>query len=348
VAASLLLLPLSCNELLSQGQNGTLRISFNKESSALGTKSQELNIPDTDDFILEIVSSSGESIYYGRFGDSPEELSVKAGSYTVSAVSKLFSSPEFDSPVFGDSQIVSVGSGESVDVTLTCSQTNSGLRMVVLDSFKETFSGGRLSLESEGGSLEYTFDESRTAFFIPGEVSISVLNTDGETHLTSRTLKAKEILELKLSSSSKGKNGKVEILVDTLRNFLSEDFDYGSGENAGSSIEDALDITKARAHAPQKDVWVCGYIVGVATGTGKFSFEAPFTKDTNIALGLRSGTEDKSYCISVELKSGAIRDALNLEDNPELKGRQIYLRGDLVTAYYGIPGLKNISEYQFK
>ena len=30
-----------------------------------------------------------------------------------------------------------------------------------------------------------------------------------------------------------------------------------------------------------------------------------------------------------------------------MKGRQLYIKGDLVESYYGIPGLKNITEYQF-
>ena len=91
-----------------------------------------------------------------------------------------------------------------------------------------------------------------------------------------------------------------------------------------------------------------GYIVGVATNTGKFSFEAPFSKNTNLLLGLRSSSTDADYLLCVELKAGDVREELNLVDNPGIKGRQIYIKGDLVSAYYGIPGLKNVSEFQFK
>jgi hypothetical protein len=56
----------------------------------------------------------------------------------------------------------------------------------------------------------------------------------------------------------------------------------------------------------------------------------------------------KSSCLSVNLPSGSIRDDLNLADNPSLLGRRVYLRGDIVEAYYGIPGLKNVTDYELR
>jgi hypothetical protein len=53
-------------------------------------------------------------------------------------------------------------------------------------------------------------------------------------------------------------------------------------------------------------------------------------------------------CLSVQLPSGELRDDLNLVDNPGLLGRKVCLKGDIVEAYYGIPGIKNISEYELQ
>jgi hypothetical protein len=47
----------------------------------------------------------------------------------------------------------------------------------------------------------------------------------------------------------------------------------------------------------------------------------------------------------VQLQQGDIRDALNLVDNPELLGRQVFLKGNIVPSYYGLPGLQGLSEY---
>jgi hypothetical protein len=43
----------------------------------------------------------------------------------------------------------------------------------------------------------------------------------------------------------------------------------------------------------------------------------------------------------VQLPAGEVREALNLVDNPELLGRKIVVRGDIVDSYYGLTGLKN-------
>ena len=93
---------------------------------------------------------------------------------------------------------------------------------------------------------------------------------------------------------------------------------------------------------------MCGYIVGGDLTSSSASFSKPFSSRTNILLGPRSSTNEKSSCLSVQLPSGELREALNLVDNPEILGRKVCLRGDIVEAYYGIPGIKNISEYELQ
>ena len=50
----------------------------------------------------------------------------------------------------------------------------------------------------------------------------------------------------------------------------------------------------------------------------------------------------------MQLPTGSIRDELNLVDHPELLGRKVSLKGDIVEAYYGIPGIKNITDYELQ
>ncbi len=52
--------------------------------------------------------------------------------------------------------------------------------------------------------------------------------------------------------------------------------------------------------------------------------------------------------MSVKLPKGDVRAAINLVDHPEILGRKIYLKGDLIAAYYGIPGIENITEFVLK
>ena len=52
--------------------------------------------------------------------------------------------------------------------------------------------------------------------------------------------------------------------------------------------------------------------------------------------------------MSMQLPAGDVREALNLVDNPENLGRRLYVKGDLVEAYYGIPGIKNVTEFELR
>lgn len=338
----LCLLISSCQGLLPQ-KNGYLSISLSGiQNPAVRAASSAF---DTEDYILTLSDSKGSIIYNGRFGDSPENFELKSGSYTISAYSEEFDQASFDSPQYGDSQVVVIGNGETVHANLMCRLSNCGLALSIDNSFYETFPYSDLILKGTGGELLYTYDEKRVAYFKPGSVSVSIDDGDNNELLFTRMLEAQQILRVKLSSSVDSPIGGLSIQVDTSLNYVTEQFVYG--EIGGIDPESAYDVSQARSNTGQKDVWVCGYIVGSANGTNSYVYKAPYTKATNILLGLRSNTNDSKYCISVELKSGPIRDNLNLMDNPNMQAKKVYLKGDLVSSYFGLPGLKNVSEYQF-
>ena len=342
VLAALLLLPVSCQDLFKQSRTGTLLITLPDlcpPSTRSGT-----DLPDVGDFLVTVTSATGQVIHEDSYSRFPDELTVPEGSYTVSAVSALFSGPAFDTPQWGDTQIVKVSAGGSVAVTLSCHQLNSGLRLEVDSSFREAFPAGKLSMKCAEGSLSWAYTETRTAFFLPGAVSL-LLDESGITQtLFTRTLETRQILSVRLSANVGTRSGGISIQLDTARNWLTDRIVIG-GQGAGTP-DNAYDVATAREHAGETDVWVWGYLVGVATSTKKVAFEPPFSKNTNLVLGTKASTDDLDHCLTVELPSGAIRNALNLQDHPGLLGSKVYLRGDLVSAYYGIPGLKAPSEYR--
>jgi len=135
-----------------------------------------------------------------------------------------------------------------------------------------------------------------------------------------------------------------------------EDYDYrgetsGNGGNDGSEdLSGAYSVGQARSLAAkgEKNVWVYGYVAGGDCTSKSCSFTAPFTSNTNLVLAPEKDTADKQYCLSVQLRQGDIRDAINLVDHPELLGRLIYLKGDLVEKYYGIPGIQNLKGYRIE
>ena len=346
LGASLLLLltTLSCSDLLS-GRTGTLVVGIDASSLTPPTRTSS-SIPPVDEFILTITSSSGKTIYEGLYGESPESFTVSAGSYTVSAVSCHFGEPAFDCPQFGDTQAVVVGSGGLVSVSLVCRQLNAGLTLLADDTFRSTFPSGSLLVSGTDGTLSYSYDETRTAFFRPGTLSVTLVTSDSSLPLFSRTLEAAQMMTMRVSSSVSATSGGVSVQVDTVRTYLSDSYCYGA--EGGNDADSAYSVSEARDHIGESDRWVWGYMVGVASNTSKFSFTPPFEKNTNIVLGLRENSTDKEWLLSVELPSGAIRTALNLADNPSLLGSKVALRGNIVAAYYGIPGLKAPTEYQFR
>ncbi len=314
-------------------------------------------MPDTDAFILTVRNSAGDVLYEGAYGDSPESMLVNPGSYTVKAVSGIFLKPEFSAPQFGDEQVVVVQSGANTKVRLNCTQLNSGLRLKLDQTFKSTYPDGSVTVSSTEGELKYSQTENRIGYFKPGNVSVTLNDGISSKMLLTRYLEACEVLTLGMTCPSAeppkpGESGGFSIRVDTSRIWNSFEYEVGSGQGAdpGTTQATAYSVGQAKEHVGEKGVWVYGYVVGGDLSSAKdgISFTSPFSSMTCIAIAARSSVTNKSSCMSVKLPKGDIRIAVNLADHPELIGRKIYLKGDLIAAYYGIPGIENITEYALK
>ena len=342
--AQVSLIVLSCESaVLSEKGEGEIRLSF---SSVTGPEVKAVaEVPDTSDFLLTITNSSGQSIYDGKYGDCPESLKVSAGSYTVSVYSSQFLKPAFSSPQYGDSQCVVVEKEGIVNVRMVCRQLNSGVRLSISSQFLTAYPDGVLFLKSSEGKLMYSYSEKRIAYFNPGPVSLILNTSSGDELLMTRELEAQEILVLgvAVSSSASAQGYGISVAVDTTRNWTDEHLIIGENKGGGS-YNDALSVAQARSMAPMTDVWVSGYIVGGDLTSSSGTFEEPFKYKTNLILGPRSSTKDRSVCIAVQIPTGTLRDRLNLVDNPSLLGQKICLHGDLVTDYFNMVGLKNLDE----
>lgn len=336
----------SCNYLMMSdpvADKGTICVRF-EGNSFPGTRASE--IPDTNDFILSVKDSKGKLIYGGSYGAAPQEILADPGTYTVSVESCEFGEPQFDCPQYGDTEIVVVKAGAASSVTLYCSQLNCGIRLKTDPEFLTAYPSGVLFVKASTGKLMYAYSERRFAYFLPGNISLVLSDTGGEKTLFTKTLSAQDMLSLGVTVSS-SMTGGMAVQVDTTRHWLSDDVEIG-GTGGGSDTGNAFSVGSAHDHVGESDVWVYGYIVGGDLSSSKCSFSAPFSSRTNIVLASKSSCRDKASCLSVQLSKGDIRDALNLVDHPELLGRQIYLKGEIVGSYYGITGIQNLSEYEFK
>ena len=178
------------------------------------------NLPDTCDFKLKVAESSGKIIYDGFYGDCPELLEVPSGNYVVSIRSADFTKPAFDTPQFGDEQCVNVVSGKCTRVALECSQMNSGVRLDISKEFKSAYSDAALLLKSSNGSLLYSFNEKRTAYFLPGTVSVVMSRGAADEVLMVKGLEACNIYTIRIAAAEvlSGVSGcGLNVSIDTAR-----------------------------------------------------------------------------------------------------------------------------------
>ena len=349
----LLLAAVSCQMLGVPDETngkGELRISFAED---FATKAVE-EIPDTSDFLLTVTGTDGAVVYDGKYGDSPESIMVNPGNYTVFVRSCDFKKPAFASPQYGDEQCVVVPSGSVANVKLTCVQMNAGVLLRIDKSFLTNCPDAALFLKSSEGKLMYAYSEKRIAYFSPGQVSLMMTEKNVDKVLFTRDLEARTILDIEVSAASKpsssegSREDSITVAVDTSRQWNHESYIIGQGGSSGKggSPSDALTVSQALASAGEMDVWVSGYIVGGDLTSTSASFVGPFKSKTNIVLGPRSSSSSRSSCVSVSLPQGAVRDDLNLVDNPSMLGKKVCVRCDIVEAYYGMVGLKNLTDYE--
>ena len=102
------------------------------------------------------------------------------------------------------------------------------------------------------------------------------------------------------------------------------------------SVADVVKLANSKSDAKY---WVMGYIVGCAGNGGAIGDDAA----SNIALG--DAADQQEGLVPVQLPAGAVRDALNIVDNPSNKGKQVKVHGDL-QAYFSYFGIKNVDEFE--
>lgn len=348
------------------GDMSELRLSFDRES-VTETKAVSESI-DTNRFLLDLRNSAGEVIYSGAYGDSPEKFELPADSYTVRAVSSDFNVPAFSAPQYGDEQCVVVPSGKAIGVKLNCTMMNCGICLKVASGFLTQYPKSSLFVKSDDGRLPYSYTERRIAYFRPGKISLLMAGAAETKTLMTKKLSAGDVLKLSVNVSSTSASGGpsgggqaseprgIRIAVDTTKNWISGTCTIGGGSSSGGgtsvgqgdSDADAMTIAMAKENIGETDVWVGGYIVGGDLTSAKAAFTPPFKSRSNILLGPRSSVTSRENCLSVQLAEGDARDELNLADNPQMYGRQVLLCGDIVGSYYGMVGIKNISDFVIK
>ena len=106
-----------------------------------------------------------------------ENVELRAGNYNVYTFLGNVSLEGFEvNPCYGDTiHNVTVSRGKSSTVTFECSVINSLLKVNYTENFKKYFSKYSVNVSSSlGNSIEYTMEETRSAYLSPGTVKVNV------------------------------------------------------------------------------------------------------------------------------------------------------------------------------
>ncbi len=102
----------------------------------------------------------------------------------------------------------------------------------------------------------------------------------------------------------------------------------------------------------KSEAWVTGYIVGwvnVDISNSNLALAADFTVpagvNTNIMIASDPNEKDPANIATVQLPSGDVRKALNLQDHPENLGELVTVYGTVGIKYCGQYGVRSVSDY---
>ena len=120
--------------------------------------------------------------------------------------------------------------------------------------------------------------------------------------------------------------------------------------DADGSIENPYLVSDAMAiyvsDATIEDVWVKGYMVGYIEGNSpnNITLAMPTEAQTEVVIANTADETDINNCFVVQLPKGQIRDDVELFAHPELYGKEVMFKGDIL-KYFGIAGMKNTTDY---
>lgn len=327
-----------------EADTATIRFKF------VQTKGGNTPEIDTNNFILSVVNSStGEPAYSGAYGSRPEALTVTAGTYDVKVISEEFSAPAFDSPQYGDSSVVIATGGETMQVGFLCRQTNCGIKLTFSETFLKKYGDGKLFLSQEGGSVEYKYDETRTAYVLPGTVNFVYDNGTNSNILFSRSVDGGQLRKMALDATSDESVSDFSIEVDPSVTDIDESITIGQSGD-GLSKATAMNVENILSGGFKGDtLWVYGFVVGVITDEKAIDFDCRAnTIDGNIVIASSANENSVEKCLGVYLSKAALKTELGLTTDAKrsrLLGHRIFVKGK-VDVYKGIPTIKNICDYQ--
>lgn len=123
----------------------------------------------------------------------------------------------------------------------------------------------------------------------------------------------------------------------------SSDETISNGDGSEASPYSAQQVISSAASGT---AWVKGYIVGSSNGMSASDFTPGVTdaSGTNIFIAMTPDETNYTNTVPVQLPTGDVRTALNLQSHPENLGKIVSLYGS-IEKYFGQMGVKSVTQY---
>ncbi len=201
----------SGSEELDNYLKGNLKLNVYLTDITNKTSEAKTKNSTVQDLVIGIYKSGSEDpeYTYGSITELPESIELPEGEYYASAASSDVPAAAFESPCYsGKSDSFTILSGETSEISLTCSLANIVVTIAYSDQVISLFSDYSATVSNTSGSLTFSKDETRAGYFNSGPLNITVdlkYTSEGETR--TKTLSGQ------LSGPQTGKH--YEITVDT-------------------------------------------------------------------------------------------------------------------------------------
>ena len=233
-----------------------VRVAADNEVVSATSRAEGDGIPDVGDFSLSIAKENGELVSkWDKFSDYDTEATVvPVGTYTVSASYGDATTEGFDGLSYAGSTTANVAEGETTDVTIDCTINKARVSISYTDAFKSYFTSYSAYVSSSrGNKIDYTADETRAAYFTPGNLDVYLNVTrpgvSGSVALKVKTLAAEVKHEYRLTMD-------VDAGTSTLNIIFNDDPE--STQNVEFNISDAA------LNAPAPTIVAHGFTSGEA------------------------------------------------------------------------------------
>lgn len=150
-----------------------VRVSTDWSLADAESRASEEVAPEINDFALAIESADGKvSNSWDSFGKF-QPVSVPVGTYLVTASYGDANAEGFDALSYLGSTTVEVGKDETAEASVTCTINKARVILSYTDDFKSYFSSYSAYVSSsKGNKITYATDETRGAYFVPGNLEL--------------------------------------------------------------------------------------------------------------------------------------------------------------------------------